>query len=259
MFLACWGGEIPLDGPSHGASRGAPARRPAEVLEAIRAGEAVRPAAGNSLVFRDGRLADIEAATPYLALATTVGVREPTAFFPRPGDPFEPACGRTECSDVELDEIGGALDELARYLYGSSLFARLLTLQPDDIGGRRPTFVLTLRTGEGGATRSFAYFPEACSFAAVETPRDPGAEYVGHVTLWATDFACVARCNCEPRGITRSVRQGWAPAFGPFDFATSVLWPFYHPLRHPTKCLRRYLASVAEAAGTTVVIPRRTP
>jgi hypothetical protein len=224
----------------------------------VHAGVPVRPAVGNSLAFRGGRLVEIDATAPYIALAPEASARAPKGFFARPGDPFEPTCGRSECSGAELDEIGGALEELARYLYGTTLFTRLLTLQPDQLGGRRPTFVLSLRTGEGGATQSFAYCPEACSFAAVETPRDPGAEYVGHVTLWATDFLCVARCECEPRGITRSVRQGWAPAFGPFDFIMNVLWLFYHPLRHPAKCLRRYLASIAEAAGTPVVIPRRS-
>jgi hypothetical protein len=70
-------------------------------------------------------------------------------------------------------------------------------------------------------------------------------DHAGVIVSWAADAAGLFAGTIEPRCITRSIQQSWAPDCNDVDFVVQVLWPYFHPLRHPEQCLRRYRRAFA--------------
>jgi len=96
----------------------------------------------------------------------------------------------------------------------------------------------------------YRYCPRSCRFVRVDLQVSHPHHFAGVLTCWASDLAALFQGVFEPRAMVRSWRESWIPNF-PYRFMTNILWPFFHPLRHPQRTLTQYRAKYA-AVGYTI-------
>jgi len=163
----------------------------------------------------------------------------------RPAAPFGPATGRLRLDDAARAALGRALDEFARFLYGSALFMEMYLLA-DASCGRRPTFAFELLEGDdiAGAHREggtvWAWNPSACKL--VREPRgQPENEFVAGARCWASDLLDVLEVAMPAASLTVGRLSGWnaAPDQLRFDLP-NLLHMYCHPLRAPDRFLALY-------------------
>jgi hypothetical protein len=173
-------------------------------------------------------------------------------------DPL-PACGRPVFDDADLPRLTSVLQTLASFLYGRTLFRRLLSLSVDEFAERKPTFVLLLRTDLEGGSYAAEYDPSACAFRFVDGDELRLEGYLGGFECWANDLLALAEGTFEPRIISSGHARHWSasPETLRFDFEREALWPFFHPLHRPDACLRRYRDVAREEGGARIQVRRR--
>jgi hypothetical protein len=211
----------------------------------LAAGRAFNPVPGVSVsVTEDGGI-EVETDCRFLDVSLAPA-EERTA----PSRAFGPCCGERVLSAGALPEVEAGLARLAEWLYGGRLFRRLCALSALS-PGRRGTFVLVLLTGGDGEALAYEYDPTRCRFVAMSG--EGIDEYMGRVIMWGTDLLGLLRGEFEPRPVTmRALKESWDESLAGVSFARHVLWPFFHPLRHPQACLGQYRRAFEAAASDGV-------
>jgi hypothetical protein len=258
MTLGLWGSPVTGGATYHGIREGEDAPKfvlDRKALPVLLQGNRIRPVAGQTAVLDAGRLVDVEPSSPFLTWVPPPPTwHQDHSFWGAKGaDPIA-CCGRRELQEEEEAELERGLKQVAEHLYGGMLFRRLHSLDRESLQGRRPTFVWCLLNGADGAAFAYEYRPEVCDFVAVDLDDDFENRYVGVVIGWATDLVSLLRGELDPRSIARGYRSAWNPPCDDVTFFTEVLWPFFHPLRHPQACLRRYRATLAEEGDLPLLV-----
>ncbi|MCU0681618.1 MAG: MBL fold metallo-hydrolase [Polyangiaceae bacterium] len=233
---------------------------PAEAFARLAAQAVFWPAPGLTFHQQRGRVVRVSEA-PFVRTAplTTWPSPEAAGFVVAPDADPVPACGRPLFDDADLPRLTSALQALASFLYGRTLFRRLLSLSVDDLAGRQPTFLLLLHTDREGGTYAAEYDPSACAFRFLDGDDVRIEAYVGGFECWANDFLALADATFEPRIVSGRHVRHWSalPHVLPFDFEREALWPFFHPLHRPDRCLRRYREVALEERDAPVQVRRR--
>ncbi|HEU4404172.1 MAG TPA: MBL fold metallo-hydrolase [Polyangiaceae bacterium] len=233
---------------------------PDRALALLGEGRGFWPAPGLTFYMQGGRTVRVSEApfvrTPPLS---TWPPPQEVGFVAEPDVESVPACGRPVFDEADLPRLEAALRALASFLYGRTLFRRLLSLSAAELGGRKPTFVLLFRTDPEGGSYAAEYDPSACAFRFVDGDSLRLEDYVGGFECWANDFLALDDATFEPRIVTGRHVRHWAalPKVMPFDFEREALWPFFHPLNRPDLCLRRYREVARELGGAKVQVRRR--
>ena len=163
----------------------------------------------------------------------------------RDGEPMEAYGGCERFEPEAVAELEEGLFRLAQYLYGSKLFHRLYRLNVQELNGLHPTFVWMLETAPDEPPMIYQYEPTACGFRRLDPASVDLTRYVGCVRSWASDLLGLTRGEFEPRAIVRGYREKWNPPCEDVRFFW-MLVGFFHPLRQPDRCLRRYREVVRE-------------
>lgn len=227
--------------------------------EALHSGRRIRPLPGQSAILEAGRLARVETRVPYLSCPPRDKWPQAPGFWAAPDAPLHPRCGFKQLPPNGLVELEQGLTEMAEFLYGGRLFRRLYSLNRSQLAARKPTFLWLLFADEEDGYLAYEYHPQSCHFRRVEiNDRAAGAyAYIGVVSAWATDLLCLFRGAFEPRSVARNMRAAfWAPC-ADVNFYIEVLWPFFHPLRHPRRTLEQYLRDLESQADRGILIRRR--
>ncbi len=240
--------EVPP--PTGHAGHGAPRRRSAggaDPLAALAAGGAVPCRAGNTVVMEEGRLRGWRYELPFVATLPQAEWPPPPVFWPDPEAAHAPVGACHEPTAAELHEIQEGLCRIAEWMYGGPIFRFLLSCERPQRGRRAPHMILVLRTTPDDAY-GFEYQPRQCAFVPIETIASEAA--IGQVACWAGDLLALLRGQVEPRTVLAGFREAWAPS-PPYrmPFSMLVLWPYFHPLRHPEACLRQYRRLLARSQG----------
>jgi hypothetical protein len=222
-----------------------------DVLATLRFGSRFQLLPGQTARFAAGKLIAVDRECEFLAAAEKPWPAI-ADFWPTVGSEIEaPVCGNAELPTESASELEAGLEALATFLYGSSLFKRLYSISSHELGKARPTFALLLLAGEGEAY-AYEYRPQDCAFQALDDADDLAERYVGTVTMWATDLLALFRAEIEPRTIVKSTHEHWSAPCADASFTIDILWPFFHPLRHPDRTLEQYRRIAAEHSGAAV-------
>jgi hypothetical protein len=237
------------------------AREAASVLARMLPGERViAPIPGETLTMCDGKLVEVSPCAPFMEAL-------PPAEWPARGHrgevrwlaDFGPACERSDCAPSDLDVLVDELRGFAGFLYANFPFRRLYSLRPGDVGGRRPTVALRLRTDAAGATCVLEYQPQACRFHPVDSA-DPAAEYLMVYECWATDLLALLRGEIASPSLALGRSRHQSAGAEPFDLDL-FLMEYAHPLRQPARFLalyRRLIAAQGRAVPRVRFAARRT-
>lgn len=199
------------------------------------------PTPGETFVMERGAVVDVIRQRPYLAAA-------PRASWPARGhrsEPvllgeYQPATGRLEIDDDDLDELERELDGFAAFLYARGDFRALYSLTGEAIAGRRPTFALVLLCDAERNGHVYEYRPQRAAFVRAESD-DPVADYLGGLECWASDLLALFRGWFSPYAITMGRLRTWQSDGGaPRPQLTGDLTLYCHPLRRPPVTLRMY-------------------
>jgi hypothetical protein len=272
----CQGGEVLVFQDEHlswmGASSlrgGFPERSPGEritdaerAVEWLAAGRELLVCPGQALSTSAHRLEGFRTSVAFLGTPPRAEwpATKPSWRFPPPSAEYPPASGRTELADDDLAELEVGLARFAEYLYGTPIFRRLYSLTLEELGGRKPTFVLMLIVDSERSYLAFEYDPRSCSFQGVAED-SPVQTYVCGLECWATDLLAVFRGEFEPRILSLGHARPWAISRD-LDLFSQAIWKFFHPLRHPENCLARYrdvLRSLAPSARIAAAMPPAAP
>jgi len=239
--MALWAPD--QEGPQSMAAMHRPSKlreaelEPHDAFAAMRRGAWSNGKPGRTLRMKNGRLATVERACPFLGLG---GTRPRT----------RPPQVERGLSDADFADIECGLTEMARYLYGSQIFRALYSLDAAALGSRKPTFLLLLRAGADDFY-PFEYDPISCSFVSA-SPTDPSREYMGVVSLSVSHFYLLIRGIVEPRALLGEIDERWS--LKGVSFEREILWPMFHPLRRPGECLARYRNLAAEEKNAPCLI-----
>jgi len=165
---------------------------------------------------------------------------------------YEPASGRTDFEEKDLDELQRELDDFAAFLYGTRTFRELYSCDSAELGERRPSFALVLLADSAFRAYVFEYQPHACRFAPVKS-RKPAHEYVAGMELWATDFLAICRGELGPHAIPFGRGRVWK-AGGRLHASFRDFCLYFHPLRRPARFLRLYRRLLDQADGAPPLV-----
>jgi hypothetical protein len=221
-----------------------------QALAVLRRGEPLRLAPGVTVQWREQRLVEVAKDRPWLH-AQPLPAHRARNLFPN-SEPLEPASGRHAITDDEHAELEGGLADIARFMYGRRVFQALYGLPHAALRGRAPTFAWLLMTGEDEGY-AVEYRPEECAFVEADaaSAEELVQRYAGFIACWATDLLCLLRGEVDPRHITSRFREEWVRGFTGAAFFHDVVWPYFHPLRHPRKVLASYRRVLAEEQAVT--------
>lgn len=218
--------------------------------ELLREGDPVRLRPGQVVCLEEGRFLGLLPNRPFIRCPLEAQWPPRPRFWPGPEDDLQPVTGNPVCTPAEQQRLEGELQGLAKDLYGSSLFKKLLALTPAALDGRYATFLWLLLVDGEKHCLGYRYCPRSCRFVRVDLQVSHPHHFAGVLTCWASDLAALFQGVFEPRAMVRSWRESWIPNF-PYRFMTNILWPFFHPLRHPQRTLTQYRAKYA-AVGYTI-------
>lgn len=148
---------------------------------------------------------------------------------------------RSELSPQCWQDLESGLNDLAKFIYGSSLFAKALSLNSKDMEPFLGAFAVSLLDGAG--KKVYAYQLQNCRFVNTVSV-EPSNQFVAGVEFWAADLLALFRCETDPQNlILNACCRYWInPIAGKFEnFSYFELFlRYFHPLRHPEKYLRLY-------------------
>jgi L-ascorbate metabolism protein UlaG (beta-lactamase superfamily) len=221
------------------------------------------PLPGDTLAFQHGRRMRSLAHSPWISPLAE------SSWPPHRGGgqaaaSFAPATGRRRLDEAGRRALSAALDEFARFLYGSSVFTETYLLDTDATGGRRPTMAFVLSDGDdaepSGVATVWAWDASGCRFVPESSSR-PEEEFVAGARCWASDLLAVLTVEMPAASLTLGRLNGWnaVPSRLRFDLP-NLLHMFCHPLRAPERFLALYrglvtgasplLAAAAESANS---------
>ena len=211
------------------------------------------PVPGQTFEMSEGKLAAVDDKCPFVMALPRE--RWPSRKFIADVDwmeSYEPACGRKDFSDGDLDALEEELAGLARNLYAKDQFRRLHSLTKEELEGRKPTIVLALLADEDGGAYFYEYVPQACNFVQIQT-KDPAGDYLAVYECWATDLLAFLRCEISSTSLSFGHSRSSCANHRSFAFSFNhPLFEYVHPLRMPDRALefyRRVLDRQAEPGG----------
>ena len=170
-------------------------------------------------------------------------------------DDYLPVCGRVLPDESDEAALAAGLDELARDFSANGYLARVASMDPQSLAGRRPRLALVLLRSQDGQTTSHAYELDVDlgRFVSIDEP-DVFASHAVGLECWASDLASVLSGTMTFTAVGYGGVREWA--FSPPGVDVSPvrqLWLFDHPLRRPGVFLDRYRRRMAraEAASAT--------
>lgn len=237
---------------------GVASERLAAALAGARPGRlALAPAPGFTVTLRRGEIVQTRDSRAFIEAL-------PRERWPERGDhgsrrrvdDYTPACGRARFPAGDRPELLHALDDFARHLYGTPVFAGLCSMAPSH-GTLRTAFAFSLRTDEGPSRWVLRYEPSACAF--VDDPAtDPERELVSGLECWATDLLALLRGELGPTAICYAGRiRVWNHAPGEVRISPHDLWMFGHPLRRPAAAAALYRSLLAREPEVVPRVPAR--
>lgn len=225
--------------------------------EARASGKPWKPCPGESVSVSDSQILSCRADSSFLHTPPRSAWGDPASWRHHPRNSnYNPACGKADLSKSDLQILNTGLLELAQYMYGGSIFRALFSLTglPAEL---KLSFLLLLITGRDKQYYALEYSPTSCSFESA-CPEHPLKEYVCGVECWATDLVALFRGDFEPRILSLGHSRHWSYASVMPDPFMELIWPFFHPLRRPSECLRRYRQQFQALSSTPIVIAKNT-
>jgi hypothetical protein len=212
------------------------------------------PRPGETASMRDGALVAVHPDRPFLSAA-------PRAEWPsrahdgetRLLQTYSPATSARDLTSDEIAELGRELAGFAAHLCSRATFRSLLSLDGDELEGRRPTFSLVALADEEGGAYVYEYDPAGCAFVPAEDV-DPVADYVGGLECWASDLLAVLRGELAPSAIWFGRGRSWNALPERCTVDWGELWLYCHPLRRPDRFDRLYRALLAEAGEAPIAV-----
>ena len=215
------------------------------------------PTPGQTIVMIDGRIAEVTDDAP--ALGTAPRSDWPSRDFA--GDipvlrSYEPACGRTDFDERDLEALSTELDGWAGAFYGSPTFRSLYSCDHTGLEGRRPTFALVLLADANRAAYVYEYDPTACRFEPVDSAR-PVDDYLAGFECWATDLLAVCRGELAPSAIIFGRGRVWSAMPDRCPMSFRELCQYFHPLRRPEQFLALYRSMWRDSAASGPLVRAR--
>lgn len=200
------------------------------------------PIPGETVLLQGGKRIETHTRAPYLATVAKEQWPLHTATPSTDGQHarfFPPGTGTADLLPEQTTELVEHLQQLARFLYNSSLFHLLYKIGPKDCPGRHPTIAFLLRTSSRPTYSVWAYDPQACAF--IEDPHaavlpDPTTAYCAGVECWATDLLALFRFE-RTAGYTLFGRMRfWNTLPQQYNVDLDmVLYLYAHPLCQPDR------------------------
>jgi hypothetical protein len=209
---------------------------------------------GQTWTLRGGKLAKVDADAPWLRALPRESWPSRAKAATDARD-YAPATGRRDLDDAELARLRARLGELAGALVGGMVFRGLVSLLASEADGRRTTFALALRRGDGRVV--VEYDASTCAFG--DGAADPERAYVAGLECWASDLLAVLDGALGPIALTFGRARVWnaLPSRLAFDIFEE-LYRVSHPLRRPDAYLATYQRLLAPVRDTQpVVLARR--
>jgi hypothetical protein len=211
------------------------------------------PIPGQTLIMKEGKLISIEESSFVFALPRAEWPDRSFSGEIKWMEHFDPACGQKIFSESDLPLLQNELNRFAEYLYGTTPFQQLYSMTEEDFKGKLPTFALNLLANEEGASYTFAYEPQSCSFVLVEC-EDPGEFYAG-LECWASDLLAHLCFEISPNAIGLGRCRAWN--INPEAFSMDInthLFIYAHQLRHPKRALELYRKILASLPAPNEII-----
>jgi len=224
------GSSVPTEAP--------PVRIESELAASLLLGRRLMPVPGDAYLIGPQGFSLTHGTNYVSALARDEWPPRP-GYWPAKDARMAPVIGGRTCSDTEFVEIGEALDGIARFIYGGPLFRALYSLPERSSNLCRQTFAWIMLLDEELECIAYEYDASRCAFRMLDDATDIEDRYLGLIVTWATDFLALSRGEIEPRNIVRGYRETWKVQLGS-DLFVSVLWKYFHPLRHPERVLEQY-------------------
>jgi hypothetical protein len=174
----------------------------------------------------------------------------------RPPDSVEPASGRTELGEGELEELEQQLVAFAQFLYGGPLFRAIFSLGARAAsGGSGNTVAINALSGAGGHV--FEYDPTAGNFRRLNVSASL-SEYAVGLECYATDLLEFLRGKLAPSALMFGRVRRWR---GSAENTTAALdqaiWLYGHPLRRQAEYAALYEAIYAAEPHNVTQAPGR--
>ncbi len=201
---------------------------------------------GETATLEGGSLAGVKPESPFLRCKPRD--EWPSRDYAGSAPPLESYSAATaprELDDAELEALDRGLAAFAAHLCSRQTFRALMSLEPAELDGRRPTFSLVALCDDDGGAYVFEYDPSSCGFVPASGV-DPVADYVGGLECWASDLLAVFEGELAPSAITFGRSRSWNALPKRCLIDWGELWLFCHPLRRPNLFLdfyRKMLAS----------------
>ncbi len=206
-------------------------------------------APGETAAFEGGKLREVRPESAWVRC-------EPPSAWPSrdyAGAPlllegYSAATSARELEAGELEQLGVELDLLAAHLCSRRTFRALMSLDPAELDGRRPTFSLVALCDQDGGAYVYEYDPASCAFVGAPGV-DPVRDYVGGLECWASDLLAVFRGELAPSAITFGRSRSWNALPNRCEIDWGELWLYCHPLRRPDRFSRFYRMMLAGQEG----------
>ncbi len=209
---------------------------------------------GETIAQRHGKVAAIRPDSPFLHAPPRA--EWPSRRYAGPGpllESYSPATAVRDLEEAELVELGAELEGFAAHLCSRRTFRALLSLDGQELEGRRPTFSLVLLCDDAGGSYVYEYDASSCAFVPTEGV-DPVRDYVGGLECWASDLLAVLRGELAPSAIWFGRSRCWSALPDRCQIDWGELWIHCHPLRRPDRFLELYRTMLASNADATTVV-----
>ena len=225
-----------------------------DLVDVMRDGGLVRFVPGQNVRFENRVLQQAARDSIFLVCPPETRWPPPQAYWLGQETEFgdDPFCGRRTLDEEDFAVLETGLQAFAEYLYGRRLFREILSLNPQQLGSRQPTFVWLMMIGDEDAL-AYKYVPSSCRFDRLQDfGDDEMTRYAGVVACWASDVVGLFRGAYEPRQLSHSFREDWCEGCDAGLFV-SAFWQYFHPFRHPDACYAEYQRTLKRMERVPIV------
>jgi hypothetical protein len=212
------------------------------------------PAPGGRITVSKDRIVGVDEASSFLSTPPKAEWPDRT-YTPAKIAPagVEPASGRMELGQGELDELTRRLADFAQFLYGSPLFRALYSMT----GTTRPKPRFAISAVTGTADHVFEYDPAGGRFDLL-TQKAQLSDYVAGMECFAADLLDYLRGRLAPSALmfgrlsrSRGSADNLVPAID------RAIWTYAHPLRRQAEHLELYRSLYAQEPKETPKVKSR--
>jgi hypothetical protein len=198
------------------------------------------PAPGGRITINRDRIVSVEETSPFLHTPPK-GQWPDRSYTPgniTPGT-VEPASGRLELGQGELEELTQRLADFAQFLYGTPLFRALYSMTGS---GAKPKPRFAINAVTGGGDHVFEYDPAAGRFELLKQKAQL-SDYVAGIECFASDLLDYLRGRLAPSALMFGRLSRWrGSADNLVPAIDRAIWTYGHPLRRQAQHLELYRA-----------------